>query len=1747
MLMTYFRPTAHWTRGLLLGLLVVALCSPALWGQVTVTVVGSDGSGGIPFRYLVEEDTTRDVVPGVVYPNPPSLNFHKSSFPVVTKGESLTGDPVVLSSIDLPAGKKYFVSVMPKTLHTYAMSGMPIAKSPRPLNVTVTLNKLPLPTAQISIFVFEDTLPLDNAPGLTERGLAGFDVQLEDAGGRYGAAAGTLFWDAFGNPLGTTYQTCTIPTPTCVNGYVLDAPGGGPIVLVQGTGVVKTDATGRALIKNLAPAKYGVTIIPPRNQDWHQTSTIEGTKIVDAWVASNEPPFFKEFGPASYHAFFGFVRSFNDLGTLAGKPRVTINGRVTVMRTGPPPSLGFYSGPPFAYTTAWIGLNDTAAGKALMVKRGNEDGTFSIPNVPPGTYQLVVFDDNMDIIVNFSTVSVDANGNCNGLVGCNIGDVPVNPWFTRQIHRVFIDDGCAGQPGVTAAQTAAWAENGYREPCEKPAGAGYNVNLRWRDGTINQFAATDLNGERQFSEIFPFFNWQVAEVDYGRLKATGATLTVDTNGPINPSGPRTFGGQLDPQPQVCKADDVVPGSGNPACEGKAVGSVATNPFSAVEPGGLNNLSRTQQGPWITEAYQGFIGATSVFEWGKAPYPPGENGGISGVVYYATMRAEDKPDNKAQLPYEPGIPDVMLNLWTTTKDAEGNTVAYQKVATTASDSWDTKKPTGCQGDNYVFHYSSTGQTVTDCFDGFRNGDQVRNGTYDGAYAFTSCEAMTDGTGTHCVPPGSGGTPIENLPVGEYIVEVVPPIGYQVPRAHDKNLDYGEDFIPPAPAIPPPACVGPTYTVEQYLQLFPDEQIPTRNPGTTLNECNMKLVAVNPGQNAASDFFLFTEVPIAARVTGMLTDDLANTRSMAAPNYGEKFAPAWVPIAIRDYQDREILRTYGDQFGTYGFLLPATFNTNIPNPSGLGPSMLQACINARMMPNGQQDPFFRENYAETCYVMQFVAGATTYLDTPMFPIAAFSGRNELPPDCEQRDGTPRIAKVTAPANGRGGGPWVPAGGGTVEIYSMGTLSVKNPDYCPGPPLSPDCNPINTNLTVSRDYGFGTTQGKVYLGSTALPDASVSWSNSMITVTLPAGATTGELTVQRADTAGGLRSINGVTLTIGGDPAKVRAVTPLLPGQTCGGGVTCPIQAAIDAAANGDLILVADGRYREEVIMYKPVQLQGWGEATVIDALAYPGTKITDWRNKAGAVLASGAAQLLPGQTAPQNQPLGVGPLNNEEGAGILVLSKPNLFTQALKPRIDGFTITGSESGGIVVNGYAPYLEISNNRIAGNSGIWGGGVRIGSPFLINGATYTDAQNDNIKVHHNHILLNGGQNGAGGGVSICTGADNYEVTDNFVCGNLNLNDGGGIGHLGKSDKGLIARNRVLFNESWNNGITVNGGGISIGGLPPLAPATLTPGAGSVKVNANLMQGNSAGAGDGAGIAVGQFNGQDVATNLNDPTKWHALEIYNNIVANNVAGVAGGGISLADVVNSKLIHNTIVHNDSTATAIPAFPAGWGLCTGGCVQDTIPQPAGLVSRALSLALLGLRNWPKDFANPDLYNNIIWQNRSFYFHSDSTQDPPVHLLLPDLATPGTQPVYWDLGVLGSAQGNGGKLAPNYSLLTSTQGYGPSNIAGDPRFILQYVNGGGNGTNPAQDPLIAFDEGGNAIKVRYGPLSETIYNAAIDLLRGDYHIGANSAALNQANNGQVSGDLTKDYDGEPRPAPIGPAGQQRADMGADERQQ
>jgi hypothetical protein len=192
-----------------------------------------------------------------------------------------------------------------------------------------------------------------------------------------------------------------------------------------------------------------------------------------------------------------------------------------------------------------------------------------------------------------------------------------------------------------------------------------------------------------------------------------------------------------------------------------------------------------------------------------------------------------------------------------------------------------------------------------------------------------------------------------------------------------------------------------------------------------------------------------------------------------------------------------------------------------------------------------------------------------------------------------------------------------------------------------------------------------------------------------------------------------------------------------------------------------------------------------------------------------------------------------------------------------RIDGFSITGGDIGnGIFVNGWVrPRLATTGSEQASRRS------QVVS-LLRTWPTRALRLQPDVRIHNNAITQNGALAGSGGGgVALCTGTDEYQLFDNWVCGNFSQGHGGGVAHFGRSDDGLIRGNRILFNQSFNQGLTKSGGGIWAGGEPPPPLGGLSLGAGrNLVIDANLVQGNHAGAGHGGGVRLEWFNGADLA-----------------------------------------------------------------------------------------------------------------------------------------------------------------------------------------------------------------------------------------------------------------------------------------------
>ncbi len=1711
---------------------------------LTVTVQDpADGSAITDYRWIIQEDLTFKVDAS----GTPSLatrtlgtSFHKSHMTVVASGcvganscgsgQTVRGNaggqqaPTSPGDVALDPSKSYYISILPGDAGSggHAMGGAEI--KPAQTSVTVNANAYPFVPAQLSIFIYEDNAPVNNQNDLNETGLGGFNIILVDAVGRSGDPAGQQSYDAYGMPLSNWLlgrTGCPDDQNQKTNGTAINNAGNLVGVIYtcpndpnEGTPLAdpaKYALAGHALIQNVTPARYDVIAHPGaarqgNGEVWWQVETLEGTPAQDAFAGVKEPRYFQEFGPPGFHTTIGFVNPDKvkkyavDNGLVGNN---TITGKITNQHMSRPSNVALWDSGSYdllSSTTCQVALNSQGGdGPAIAITTCDRDGSFTLANVPAGSYEIAIWDQWLDQIIQAVAVSVPEGGNQT----VAMGSIPVLSWFTQYDQNIFMD-----------------ANNNGRYDAGEQGIANVTMTTRYRDGGISNQTATDSSGNGLLAELFPLFNWYVTEADTTRFKQSGVNVVVDAGGKTDSSG--NGKGLWSSVYQATAANPI-------GCTPAGYPTIA-----AGQPGYLgpacdpaNSTDRVEIPGAYSYGLQGFISQRSTINWGRTPYAANENGGIQGVVVYSTTRPFDDQRYNVQTLWEPLVPRVTVNLYRKDRLADGSET-LSLVDSTLTSSWDdfvnavdsngrqvNMQCPGQRPDDPFFQYTLNNADQFRCYDGWHNWNQVQAAPYDGRYQFPSAAYIaahplcSTTLSTNCTPATPGQT-LVSLPPGQYVVESVTPPGYEVVKEEDKNILNGDAFVAPAVTqfagignvfiLPDQAtlnnanpynannattnfgvtssqlqfaeCVGTMHRVPDYLSLFPSGGLVAPFAGMDRPLCDRKLVRLSDQQQATANFFVFTEVPTAAAGAGIILDDATSEFNAAAPDFGEKASVPFVPVSIKDFNGREISRSVSDQWGAYNVMTPSSWLVNPPTPSGYGPNMLVTCINdpgpiadpagtpdpLTGKPRLITDPHYNPAYSNFCYTLPFMPGRTTYLDTPVLPVAAFAaGYN--PTDCAYPDATPAIARVDSSA---GFGPYVAAAGATLTLTALGDQQVPNPAYA-GPFAV--AGPASQR-TLARHYGFGLqgTHGKVTINGVA--QTITGWSDTSITLTVAPGTTTGELVIL-ADN--GVSSVDTVTVTVGGSLPR-RVPTEF---QT--------IQAAVDAATPGDLILIDAGTYSELVVMWKPVRLQGVGAASVIiNAAKYPTSKLDAWRPTINGLFSIdidtgnqvGVSQVdpLPGQEITGGIVL-LEPsvLGTEEGAGITVLGKNLAAGQCAngaissfnKPvtdsnflcaasRIDGLSVTGGDAGGgVYVNGWAHGLEISNNRVYGNAGALNGGIRVGVPYLEqesfplaadgsvsvhNGRIDGLGYDVGVSIHHNAITKNGtvegpaGNGGAGGGLSICTGTDGYSVDHNWICGNFSSADGGGIGHIGYSQSGSITNNQILFNQSFQQTSSTHGGGIMVTGEPNVA-GTLTLGTGNLTIDSNVIRGNFSEGGHGGGVRLQQVNGADVEA-FSQTSLWHRITITNNMVANNVAGWGGGGISMADTLNSAIINNTIASNDSTGIAgvLLTGSAAAQLPGEGVVGTTgrgRPNPAGISADPTSTDLRNARSSVAVISHPELTNNIVWKNRSFYYDGTSGKatlcanngTDSVCGALADQVTTGqcdnSNARYWDMGVLGAA--------------------------------------------------------------------------------------------------------------------------------------
>ena len=967
--------------------------------------------------------------------------------------------------------------------------------------VTVQMQPYDLPTATVQAAVFEDMAPTNSGPDLpVERGLAGFRAHINDY-------IDEVTTDVFGNPLGAEYDdngeyipgTGGVVLSKCyvvANGVdvgtinPVNARGECPLAFTSAedpllssniTQTLEGDPIpvgaaieGKVIIPNLGPNRYALSVTPPDNSGWIQTTTLEGNHDWDAWVMEGATGLDTEFVVASEPfpaTFFGFVPYKDGIPTNTMSPggTNTITGRGVAINAIIPPKGGVVAGEgvrggqpkdgnpiPNPIHRLFISLSDLNANDQTVfvqefgceitpVLNCNIPPEFEITGVPDGDYVLGVWDEPQDYIFNFQNVSVQGGGIT------NVGDVSLLGWWTPIDGYVFNDlneDGIrdAGEPGIP----------------------GFPITMRMRENALvdrgTTAVTTDANGYYWMESAYPMNQWLIMEAYADGFHTTGITYWADNQ----PTPTTVLGAGVD----------------------------------------VNVLPVFSQSGHL--------------DWGVKAYAPGTNGGIVGTVSYDVTRNELNPAYAAIEDWQPSISDLTVNLYaavacgTHVNQACDENGLYELAQDGSyylgpllnqylSETWE--RPSGCVArdvngvalvhgvDEKALPYDPNAPCIEAPMQGVQFGpmasdvgtaDENFGAAVDGNYGFgdgcflgNGAPGLYDPDIQDCV----SGT-LEALPSNrDYLVKVEIPddaLGrpmYKVTREEDINVANGDSFVP---QVPPPACAGALHTVD-VAGILPDGPNATVNStfvdiggsvyeGQEKHLCDVKLVRLSDRKSIAPGFNFFTDVPLPGRFWCLIVDDLNWSSNPQQTLYGEKMGLSFAPVGIYDYTNRLITTVESDYNGLFDVLLPSTNRISCPTPSGVCANLYRFVGNDPGTPgrwNANYIPQYRTISAE----FEAFPGITVPADLAPTQVAVSI---QLP-------GTQTLTPVMC----------------TLEATQPQLLAVSKPyaDLTGGP----------DSFTIDG-FGFGANMGQVLLDNIALPVAPANWTDGHIAVTVPAGTPNG-----------------------------------------------------------------------------------------------------------------------------------------------------------------------------------------------------------------------------------------------------------------------------------------------------------------------------------------------------------------------------------------------------------------------------------------------------------------------------------------------------------------------------------------------------------------------------------------------------------------------------------------------------------------
>jgi hypothetical protein len=242
----------------------------------------------------------------------------------------------------------------------------------------------------------------------------------------------------------------------------------------------------------------------------------------------------------------------------------------------------------------------------------------------------------------------------------------------------------------------------------------------------------------------------------------------------------------------------------------------------------------------------------------------------------------------------------------------------------------------------------------------------------------------------------------------------------------------------------------------------------------------------------------------------------------------------------------------------------------------------------------NPTFDPNLLTATTPTEAWPGLTTQLDTPVDPISGTGCDFSVAPDGTAST-TPELLQVSRPY---------------VLASNTGTarrITIQGDFIGPAGPTGPTGGHINLtdartgNVTTLTRANGGVVSWTPGSGST--PDTIVIQVPALNTSTFRPGPK--QLTIVGAMSNGGQSSVNGITVhVLGSNGSGNNAVTynpPIVnvPAPPPAGTNPHALQNAIDAAAPGSLVVLSPGVYNENVLLWKPLKIQGLGPGGLIGA--------------------------------------------------------------------------------------------------------------------------------------------------------------------------------------------------------------------------------------------------------------------------------------------------------------------------------------------------------------------------------------------------------------------------------------------------------------------------------------------------------------------------------------------------------------------